>query len=345
MSTISANLARTTAMNPSIPPNLAPLRFEPILKRILWGGRRLETVLGKALGEGHDHAESWELADHRHDVCRVAEGPLAGASLRDLMRTYGERLLGEAVGAPEQFPLLVKFLDAHQDLSVQVHPDDALGRELAGDNGKTEAWVVVHAEPGSLIYAGLRPGVTREAFAEGLETGRVEPLLHRFEARAGDCVFIPAGTVHAIGAGVIIAEIQQMSDATFRVFDWNRVGPDGKPRALHIEQALACTDFQTGPVHPRRREAEPVEGGRRERLVDCPYFRLDRLKLSGTGRVGHDDRFSILLGLGGSAVVRHDGEEHPLRLGQTLLLPAEVGPCEVEPAEDGETTVLACTLP
>ncbi len=341
---ITANLPTDSASRTMTAPRMAPLRFEPILKRILWGGRRLETVLGKPLGEGHDHAESWELADHRLDVSRVAEGPLSGMTLRDLMRQYGKRILGEKTGACDQFPLLVKFLDAHQDLSVQVHPDDELGRVLAGDNGKTEAWVVVHAEPGSRIYAGLRPDVNREQFARALETGDVEPLLHQFEARVGDCIFIPAGTVHAIGAGVVIAEIQQMSDATFRVFDWNRVGADGQPRTLHIEQALASIDFETGPVQPRSAEAQPVAGGEIERLVHCPYFVIDRFRLKSAAQVGQHDRFTILLGLGGSAVVRHEGEEHLLKFGQTLLLPAEAGPCEIEPVE-GEATVLTCSLP
>jgi len=140
---------------------LYPLRFEPILKELIWGGRRLETVLHKSLGSGTRYAESWEVADHRDDVSRVADGPLAGASLRDLVRDRGEELLGPALGGRHQFPLLVTFLDAHQVLSVQVHPDDTLGRRLVDDNGKTEAWVVVHAEPGALIYAGLRPGATR----------------------------------------------------------------------------------------------------------------------------------------------------------------------------------------
>ncbi|HEU5118717.1 MAG TPA: mannose-6-phosphate isomerase, partial [Isosphaeraceae bacterium] len=171
-----------------------------------------------------------------------------------------------------------------------------------------------------------------------------EPLLHQFEARAGDCIFIPAGTVHAIGAGVVIAEIQQMSDATFRVFDWNRVGADGKPRTLHIEQALASIDFETGPVQPRSARAQPVPGGEIERLVRCPYFVIDRLRLKSAGQVGQHDRFTILLGLGGAAVVRHEGEEHPLRFGQTLLLPAEAGPCAIEPVE-GEATILTCSLP
>jgi mannose-6-phosphate isomerase len=322
---------------------LHPLRFEPILKRLIWGGRRLETVLRKTLGEGTGYAESWEVSDHRDDVSRVREGPLAGATLRELLRDRGEELLGKALAPRAQFPLLVKYLDAHQVLSVQVHPDDELGRRLVNDNGKTEAWVVVHAEPGSLIYAGLRPGVTREAFARALETGEVEPLLHRFEPRSGDCILIPAGTVHAIGAGVVLAEIQQMSDATFRVFDWGRVGTDGRPRALHRAEALQATNFAAGPVNPLVPKLHRIAGGLRESLARCAYFALERLLLEDVTRVGSTDRFTLLLGLGGAADVMHQGTAHRLEFGQTLLLPAVLGQCDVVPR--GETTLLSCVVP
>ena len=165
--------------------NLHPLKFEPIFKRLIWGGRRLSTVLRKPIGEGSGYAESWEISDHRADVSRVAEGPLAGLSLRDLIDRHGAELFGRAVGPREQFPLLVKFIDAQQDLSVQVHPNDTLGRTLANDNGKTETWVIVHAEPGSKIYAGLKRGVRRSDMAAAIEAGTVEDLLHSFPARAG----------------------------------------------------------------------------------------------------------------------------------------------------------------
>lgn len=324
---------------------LYPLRFEPILKELIWGGRRLQTVLGKALGPGEHYAESWELADHRDDVSRVADGPLKGTALRDLIRQRGAEVLGPALGGREQFPLLVKFLDAHQVLSVQVHPDDALGLQLANDNGKTEAWVVIHAEPGSLIYAGLRPGVRCKAFAQGIATGAVEPLLHRFEPKPGDCILIPAGTVHAIGGGIVLAEIQQMSDATFRVFDWGRVGADGKPRQLHVAEALASTDYERGPADPLAPRAESIAGGTREHLARCPYFALERLRLSGPARVGSAERFTILLGLGGAAEVRHAGVAARLDFGQTLLLPAALGTCEIAPSGEGEAVVLTCVVP
>jgi len=324
--------------------SLYPLRFEPILRRLIWGGRRLGTVLHKPIGEGNDFAESWELADYRDAVSVVSEGELAGTTLRDLVHQRGREVLGPGLSGRDEFPLLVKFIDAREVLSVQVHPDDEKGKLLAGDNGKTETWVVVDAEPESLIYAGLRPGVTREQFGAAIENGQVEPLLHRFPARPGDCIMIEAGTVHAIGAGVLLAEIQQMSDATFRVFDWGRVGADGRPRELHIREAMESTDFARGPVNPLIPARQPAgEGNSREGLSRCPYFALERWTISRPAVLGSTDRFTILMGMKGSAEVRHEGQGARLAFGQTLLLPAAVGPCEIVP--DGEAVVLTCVLP
>jgi mannose-6-phosphate isomerase len=224
-----------------------------------------------------------------------------------------------------------------------VHPDDEKGRRLANDNGKTETWVIIYAEPGSVIYAGLREGVTRDEFAKALETGQVEPLLHRFEAKPGDCILIPAGTVHAIGAGVVLAEIQQMSDATFRLYDWGRVGPDGKPRQLHIAEALESIDFDRGPVNPLNPRIEPIPGGTRERLAHCPYFALERLRLDGPTPVGRDDRFTILVALEGDTEITHQGDTRLLAFGQTRLLPASLGECELGPR--GHSVVLTCVIP
>src|SRR5271166_4536776 len=170
--------------------SLYPLRFEPILRRLIWGGRRLGTVLHKPIGEGNDYAESWELADYRDAVSIVNEGELSGTTLRDLVHHRGPEVLGPGLAGANQFPLLVKFIDAREDLSVQVHPDDEKGKRLAGDNGKTETWVIVDAEPGSLIYAGLKRGVTPEQFNAAIAAGQVEPLLHRFSPRSGDCIMI-----------------------------------------------------------------------------------------------------------------------------------------------------------
>lgn len=326
------------------PVPLYPLRFQPILRELIWGGRRLGTVLRKPIGDASDYAESWEISDYRDQVSVVADGPLAGTSLRELVKSRPPELLGSAVGPRDQFPLLVKFIDAHQDLSVQVHPDDEKGRRLANDNGKTETWIVLAVEPGSVIYAGLKEGVGPSEFRHAIASGKVEPLLHRFEPRPGDSILIEAGTVHAIGAGVLLAEIQQMSDATFRVFDWNRVGSDGKPRELHVEHAMESIDFRRGPVNPMTPRIEARDGaGSVERLARSPYFAVERLRLNGPTTVGRPDRFTILMGLAGSCEAVHDQWPVQLGFGQTLLLPAAIGACRIVP--QGEAVVMTCVVP
>jgi len=331
-----------------------PLVFEPILKRILWGGRRLGTFLGKKLGPETDYAESWELADHAQGRSLVSWPPrLAGTSLADLVRDFPEELLGPDLArvAAGQFPLLIKFLDARQVLSLQVHPDDALARKLAGDNGKNEAWYVLHVEPGSRIYAGLVPGTSRQAFAEAMRRGSVEPLVHSFVPRPGDFIHIPAGTVHAIGAGVLLAEIQQMSDATFRVDDWGRVGPDGNPRKLHPEEALAATDFERGPVGPVVPAA--VATGRadvvHEKLVETRYFVVDRWRSGRPVELGDraGRRFTILIVTAGNGFIDcgDDAGTLELRQGMTVLLPAGAKSVEVRPVQGEPLELLACTVP
>ncbi len=230
---------------------MQPLRFQPILKRIRWGGRKLGTALGKPLGPETDYAESWEVVDHGEDQSLVVGGgAFDGWPLSRLMHEHNAPLMGRHAGT-SQFPLLVKFLDAQENLSVQVHPDDELARQFdPAENGKTEAWVIIDAAPDSRLYVGLRSGVSANELTTGLASGSIEPLLHQVLVKPGDCVFVPAGTVHAIGAGVLLAEIQQSSDLTFRVDDWNRLGTDGKPRELHIDQAMKCIDFKSGPVDP-----------------------------------------------------------------------------------------------
>jgi mannose-6-phosphate isomerase len=215
-----------------------PLQFRPILKRLRWGGRRLGTLLGKSIGEHSDYAESWEIADLGGDQTSVIGGSYQGWTLHRLVETHGPALLGLQSTA-DHFPLLVKFLDAHDRLSVQVHPNDEQARGLGrGSRGKTEAWVVLFAEPRARLYTGLKAGVGRAAFIGSLEAGRIEQCLHGYEVRAGDCVFVPAGTVHTIGEGVVLAEIQQTSNTTYRIDDWGRLDPDGKPRTLHREEDL-----------------------------------------------------------------------------------------------------------
>ena len=320
---------------------LYPLRFDPIFRRYLWGGRRLATVLGKPIGEGDDYAESWEVVDHGADQSVVTHGPLAGRSLHELVVDHGVELFGRH--APQgQFPLLMKFLDANKTLSLQVHPNDEQAARLdPPDLGKTEAWVVLAAEPGSKMYAGLKPGVDRDALRQHLEAGTCEECLHSFEPKVGDCVLLVAGTVHAIGAGLLIAEIQQASDTTFRLFDWNRLGTDGKPRELHVEQSLAVTDFERGPVSPE--VPQPVEGSAVERLAACDKFVLDRWQFTEPRACGGDGRFHLLAVIEGSAALAGDPCHEPLAVGGTALVPADCGEITVSPR--GNTVLLDMYVP
>ena len=233
----------------------APLRFESYVRPMVWGGRQLGEVLRKPLPTDAAYGEAWEISDHPSHASVVTHGPYKGQTLRQLMEQSSSALLGESAGRHSRFPWLVKLLDAGDWLSVQVHPNDEhVVRLWPGEGGKTEAWFVLATQPNSRIYAGLLPGVDEKVLREALSRGTVGDCLHQFSPRPGDCVFLPAGTVHAVGGGVLMAEVQQTSDATFRLFDWNRRDAQGRSRQLHIEEALACIDWNSGPVHPVRPE-------------------------------------------------------------------------------------------
>jgi mannose-6-phosphate isomerase len=301
----------------------------------------LATELGKPIGHGDDHAESWEIVDHGDDQSIVCAGSCAGMSLGQLVRDHGPELLGKHHPLAA-FPLLVKFLDATKVLSVQVHPNDAQAAEQTPpDLGKTEAWVILAAEPGSVMYAGLKPGVDRTQLEAAIRDGVCDSVLHEVHPKPGDCIFIPAGTVHALGHGLLVAEIQQSSDTTFRLFDWNRVGADGKPRALHIEQSMAVVDFERGPVEPQ--VPQPTECSWVERLVECDKFIIDRWDFSESQSMGGDDRFHIVCMLEGSARIGGDPTGMPFVRGCTALLPASLGKVKISP--QGKAVLLDAYLP
>lgn len=324
---------------------MEPLVFAPYLRPQVWGGRNLERLFHKRLPDEKTYGESWEISGHAHHISQVAEGPLQGALLTDLCREHAQEIYGFSPSV-DRFPLLIKLLDCHETLSIQVHPNNEMAEKLIGNElGKTEAWIILHAEPEGTIYAGLKPGVTKEVLQQHLEAGTTNECLHAFHPQPGDCVFIPAGTVHAVGQGVVMAEVQQSSDATFRLFDWNRVGLDGKPRQLHQEESLASIDWQAGPVHPARptivdRAEDDI---RVERLADCPYFRLERFQTSGELPNPYAGRFSIWMVLDGSAdLTSRDNYQRSFQQGETVLIPASSPPTQWQ-AE--EATLLGVTLP
>src|SRR5215204_3567653 len=220
---------------------LYPLTFQPIFKERIWGGRNLERLYRKQLPAKNAIGESWEITDRPEGVSVIANGPLAGKDLRWLMEEHRAELLGRDFSA-ERFPLLIKILDCQDTLSVQVHPPAKIAAELGGEP-KTEMWYIADATAEAKLYAGLKRGVTRDEFEKRIADGSVADALHSLKVQAGDVMFLPSGRVHAIGAGNVIFEIQQNSDTTYRVFDWNRVGLDGTPRELHVRESLACIDF------------------------------------------------------------------------------------------------------
>jgi mannose-6-phosphate isomerase len=317
----------------------APLRFQSFLRPLPWGGRRLGDALGKPLPDSGPHGESWEVSDHPTHRSQIVEGPLAGLSLRDVMERHRSELLGHSAPPFSTFPWLVKFLDVHERFSVQVHPDDeAAARLWPGEGGKTEAWFVVAAAPGARAWAGLLPGVDEEQLRAALAQGRVAECLHEYEPRPGDCLFLPAGTVHAAGGGVLLAEVQQTSDATFRLYDWDRVDAEGRRRTLHVEEALSCIDWSRGPVQPVRAEGFP-EAPFSRRLAVCRYFQIDYICETTPFICGGTGRMQVLMALHGRG--RLAGAA--LTAGDTLLLPAAMGEAECVP--DGPLALLSATLP
>jgi mannose-6-phosphate isomerase len=327
--------------------HMDPLVFEPYLRPMVWGSRRLERY-GKRLPTEGTYGESWEISGHPHHVSRVADGPLQGKSLDELCTQFPRELFGNSP-ALARFPLLIKLLDCHDWLSVQVHPTDELAaRLLPGELGKTEAWVVLAAEAGARIYAGLKPGVTRSDLEQHLAAGTVQECLHQFQPRPGDCIFLLAGTVHAVGGGVVMAEVQQTSDATFRLFDWNRLGSDGKPRALHVCEALESINWNAGPVHPVTPEALPnmPDGVRGDKLVRCRYFALERFTLSGSLPLPSPGRLSIWQVLDGSAALHSAaGQARTFRRGETVLVPAAANDLTWTCEKDQRGSLLGIWLP
>jgi mannose-6-phosphate isomerase len=311
---------------------LYPLVFSPLFKELVWGGSKLGSQLRKSCDPALPIGESWELVDIVSDQSVVHEGPLAGASLNDLVRDHRDDLLGPVGLDGGRFPLLVKFIDAAKTLSVQVHPNEENAAKLGG-RAKNEVWFVLQADPDARLYVGLKEGVDGEILAKAIGDGSIEELLVAHRPKVGEMVHVCPGTFHAIGAGMLLAEVQQPSDTTYRAYDWGRVGLDGKPRQLHIEQALKCVDFDSRPAM--------VRGD-----LDAGHFAVRSVqltagvqeKLDGAGPL-------VVVGLAGSCQLK-GADDHPavaIERGEVVLLPHCCRPGVVQGTSD--STVLVVSFP
>jgi mannose-6-phosphate isomerase len=309
---------------------LYPLTFLPIFKERVWGGREIARLYGKNLPTGAPIGESWEISDRPGDAGIIANGPLAGKTLRWLMENHARELLGDAKPAGKNhFPLLCKILDAREKLSLQVHPPATKAAELKGEP-KTEMWFIADAMPDASLYVGLKRGVTRAEFEKKISDGSVAGCFHRIPVRAGDAMFLPSGRVHAIGEGLVIFEIQQNSDTTYRVFDWNRVGLDGKPRELHVAQSLASIDFND--FEPKLVETKFIAEGKIQKrsLVNDPLFNVEAWNVkSGASGLLKPKKLQIIAVTAGEIEIKSGATAVKLSAGQFSLIPASLEQAEV----------------
>jgi len=316
-------------MSFALPPG--PIVFEPLFMERVWGGRRLESLYRKPLPPGRRIGESWEIVDRAEAQSVVKRGLLAGETLQSLWRNRRAEVFGEGLPETARFPLLLKLLDANESLSLQVHPPTEVAQALGGE-AKSEMWYITHAEPGAEIFAGLRPGTTREAFADGVAAGRTADFAHHFPSRAGDTIYIPSGRLHALGAGNVVVEIMQNSDTTYRVSDWNRLGLDGRPRPLHIDlsmRSIRFDDFAPGPLVP---SGETLEHGE--------FFEVEKWELAQARVANRAARFAIFTVLGGQVSCAGAG----FFAGDFFLVPALSAGSELVPKQAG-TQLLRTTLP
>ncbi|SNZ02103.1 type I phosphomannose isomerase catalytic subunit [Flagellimonas pacifica] len=302
---------------------LYPLKFTPILKERLWGGTKLKDVLRKPI-ESDITGESWELSGVRGDISEVSNGVFSGTSLQALINERAEELLGKSVVERfgKDFPILIKFIDAKQDLSIQLHPNDELAKKRHDSFGKTEMWYVMDADPGAKLIVGFNKDVEKEEYVESLENDTLLDLMNYEEVTEGDTFFINTGKIHAIGAGVLLAEIQQTSDVTYRVFDFNRRDKNGNLRELHTDLAMDAIDYS-------KKDDFKVNYSNKQdavnEMVDCPYFKTNFLELNDNldQDVSERDSFTIYMCVGGEAEITNDWGSVSIKKGETLLVAAE----------------------
>ncbi len=294
---------------------LYPMKFKPIFKERIWGGQKLKTFFGKDIPTDKPIGESWELADLPEDKSEIVNGPLAGKTIDEVIAEFGLEITGKK-DYQSPFPLLIKILDAQNVLSVQVHPDEATCRQMGKGDPKTECWYIIDAEFGAVIYKGLKPGTTKEQFKEAIQQGTCAELLEKVKVKAGECHFLPSGTTHAIGKGLLIAEIQQPSDTTYRVFDWNRLDTSGKGRQLHVEEALESIHFDPSGDNL----SVEIVG----RLVNSDEFKIDKgHQTPGCEVLISAGQMKAMVFISGKGTIEGEGTETAdFVKGDTLLVPA-----------------------
>ncbi len=303
---------------------LHPLKFNPIFKERIWGGNKLQTMLQKN-SNGDAIGESWEISDVKGDASIVSKGKFQGKTLQELSETFQGALLGEKVydAFGTKFPLLIKYIDAKSDLSIQVHPNDALAKERHNSFGKTEMWYVMQADKGAKLIVGFNQEVSKETYQEHLDNNTLTEILNFQEVKKGDVYFLPTGRIHAIGGGIVLAEIQQTSDITYRIYDWNRVDAQGNGRELHTALALDAIDYT---LHENYKTAYTSEANETTTIVDCPYFTTNLLPFEGEVNLNHDDKdsFVIYMCVKGNVTFQTENYQETLSFGETLLLPASI---------------------
>ena len=309
--------------------NLYPLKFRPLLKQTIWGGEKIKTF--KHLDAAPDHVgESWEISGVKGSESVIANGPLAGEKLPEAIGKYGSRLVGERVYKcfGDLFPLLIKFIDANADLSIQVHPDDSLAMKRHGTLGKTEMWYVLDTLPGAKIRSGFSRPVGKEEYLRLVEENRITDVINAFDSRPGDIYYLPAGRLHAICAGNFLVEIQETSDITYRVYDYNRLDKNGKPRELHTKEAVDAIDYTYYP-DCYGGSTRGIAGD--TRLVKSDYFDVTRLVIDGTEEVkAAPGSFTIIIPIEGEGTLEADGEKTAARAGESILVPAEISDFRLE---------------
>lgn len=319
---------------------MQPFKIRPVCKDYLWGGTRLATQYGKK-SNTPIIAESWELSAHPDGMCTAADGPLAGQKLAQIIAEKGSGIISDKAGL-EGLPVLIKLIDAAKDLSIQVHPDDAFALQNEKDFGKTEMWYILDAAPEATLYFGLKETVTKDRLAQHIADGTVTELLNRVPVKKGDVFFISPGTIHAIGAGILLAEVQQCSNVTYRVFDYNRLGPDGQPRALHIEKTLQVASLSAQPVSAAPAgQPENLPGGSATLLATCPYFTAILLDVQNIlAQNASSQSFHSLLVLEGQCRFAGSSYTALLQKGESFFVPAGFGNYTLE----GQAKVLLSTL-